>query len=85
MARITEELVMETLNGVKDPELDHSLVELGLIREIDIDGDRIHVEVQLTTPHCPFAALIERNIREALMALEGVDQVTVNRPCLGDA
>ncbi|WJW75998.1 iron-sulfur cluster assembly protein [Thiohalobacter sp. IOR34] len=85
MPQISEDEVRAALDRVQDPELSHSLVELGLIREIDIDDDRVHIELQLTTPHCPFAAQIEQSIREALLALDGVNQVSVNRLCMGDA
>ncbi len=82
---ITETEVYAALDRVQDPELAHSLVELGLIREVDVDDGRVHVEVQLTTPHCPFAAQIEASIRDALLALDGVEEVSINRPCTGDA
>ena len=85
MTTITEARVMELLDQVMDPELNHSLVELGMIRDVDIMDDQVHLEIQLTTPHCPFAAEIERRIREHLLAQPGISQVSINRPCMGDA
>lgn len=82
---ITEDRIMDILSRVMDPELNHSLVELGMVRDIDIMDDQVHLEIQLTTPHCPFAAEIERRIREALLAEPGINQVSLNRPCMGDA
>ncbi|MGA7801286.1 MAG: iron-sulfur cluster assembly protein [Gammaproteobacteria bacterium] len=84
-AVIDEERVYAALNSVMDPELNHGLVELGLIREVDVADDTIHVELQLTTPHCPFAAEIVGKVRTVLMGLEGVRTVEVSRACMGDA
>jgi ATP-binding protein involved in chromosome partitioning len=84
-AVIDEQRVYAALNGVMDPELHHGLVDLGMIRDVDIADDTIRVELQLTTPHCPFAGEIVARVRTALMELEGVRTVEVSRACLGDA
>jgi len=81
----TENQIYAILDHVMDPELNHSLVELGMIRDIDIDEGRVHVELQLTTPHCPFAGEIEQRIRTALMEMDSINEVAINRPCAGDA
>ncbi|MFA7386049.1 MAG: iron-sulfur cluster assembly protein [Thiohalobacteraceae bacterium] len=73
------------LDQVMDPELNHSLVELGMIREVDFDAGCVQIELQLTTPHCPFAGEIEHRIRSALLEMDSVDEVSINRPCAGDA
>jgi len=82
---IDEQRVYAALNGVMDPELNHGLVDLGLVREVDIEDDGIHVELQLTTPHCPFAGEIVTRVRTALLELDGVRSVEVTRACQGDA
>ncbi|MHB8455245.1 MAG: metal-sulfur cluster assembly factor [Acidiferrobacterales bacterium] len=79
---ITEERVYQALRNVIDPELRHNVVDLGFIQEIDIVGDYVHLEVQLTTPHCPFADQIVRDIRDAVTAIEGVAKVEVERTCM---
>ncbi len=79
---ITEEKVYQALRGVVDPELRHDIVELGFVHDIEIIGDYVHLDIQLTTPHCPYAEQIVRSIREAVGAIEGVAKVDVERTCM---
>lgn len=81
-ARVTEEKVYQALKNVVDPELRHDVVELGFIQDVDIIGDYVHLDIQLTTPHCPHAEQIVRSIREAVGAIEGVAKVDVERACM---
>ena len=66
----------ERLNQVLDPELGASIVELGMVGEITVDevGHAV-VRVSLTTVGCPLRAQIERDVREAALALDGVTDV----------
>ncbi len=81
----TENQIFAILDQVMDPELNHSLVELGMIRDVDFDDGRVHIELQLTTPHCPFAGEIEQRIRSALLEVDAINEVAINRPCATDA
>lgn len=78
---ITEQMVYHALRQVMDPELHHDVVELGFIQEIEILGDYVHVDIQLTTPHCPFADDIVNNIKQAVGSVKGVNKVVVERAC----
>ncbi len=80
-ATITEQMVYHALRQVMDPELHHDVVELGFIQEIEILGDYVHVDIQLTTPHCPFADDIVNNIKQAVGSVKGVNKVEVERAC----
>jgi metal-sulfur cluster biosynthetic enzyme len=60
------------LREVLDPELGLSVIELGLIRDVTIRDDELHIQIILTTPYCPYGpALIEttRSKAEQTMAL----------------
>lgn len=81
MTVVTESAVLQALSEVLDPELHHNVVELGFIQEVEIVGDRVHLEIQLTTPHCPFAEQIVTNIRTAVEKVPGVRTVDVERAC----
>jgi metal-sulfur cluster biosynthetic enzyme len=74
---VTEAQVKKALRGVKDPELNLDLVVLGLIYEIRIDGSTVDVTMSLTSPGCPVAGEILNQAREAVEALEGVEQANV--------
>lgn len=65
-AGLTEADVLTALKGVKDPDLHRDLVDLGMIRNIRIEGDTVALTVNLTTPACPLKAEIERDVRQAL-------------------
>ncbi len=82
---ITEDMIYQALKTVHDPELRHNIVDLGFIQDIDIVGDYVHIDIQLTTPHCPFADRIESMIRDAVGRVPGVVKVEVERACLKGA
>src|SRR5258708_39491825 len=70
---LTEHDVIGALKGVKDPDLHRDLVELGMIKNIQIGEGTVALTVNLTTPACPMKAQIERETREALTSRLGKD------------
>ena len=74
---VDESAVLDALRTVDDPELHQDLVSLGMVESVDIDGDRVAVEVQLTTPACPMKGQIEADVRRAVSAVAGVGTVDV--------
>lgn len=79
---VTETQVLDALRKVMDPELHHDVVELGFIQEVEIVGDYVHLDIQLTTPHCPFAERIVQQMKDAVSAVPGVQTVEVERACM---
>src|SRR5918996_869390 len=78
MATPTNEQITEALARVIDPELRRSIVELGMVRSIDVrDDGRVEVVVSLTTPGCPIRSHFERAVAENVSALDGVSSVQV--------
>src|ERR1051325_1963437 len=75
---LTNEQVTEALRPVIDPELRQSIVDLGMVRSVEIvDGGRIEVVVSLTTPGCPIRSHFQKAVVEQVSALEGVTDVAV--------
>src|SRR3954453_15680838 len=70
---LTEQDVLQALKGVKDPDLNRDLVDLGMIKDIRIGAESISLTVNLTTPACPLKAQIERSVRDALTGRLGGD------------
>ena len=68
---------MAALSTVQEPELHQDLVTLNMIRELEIDGDKVSFTVMLTTPACPLRGKIEAESRQAVMAIEGVKDVVI--------
>lgn len=64
-----EEAVREALRNVMDPELGLNVIELGLIREIDIKEERAHIVMILTTPFCPYGPWLLEEVRRAAQAV----------------
>ena len=70
---VTEAQVIDALRPVEDPELHRSIVDLGMVRDVVIDGGSVTVVVALTIAGCPLRAEIDRRVRDAVVALDGVD------------
>ena len=73
----TEAHVRAALAEVLDPEYPVSLVDLGLVRGVEIRGATVRVEVAYCSLGCPCIELIEDDIRERLLQLDDVEQVEV--------
>ena len=74
MTTVSEAEVREALRPVCDPELGVSIVDLGLVRDIEIldGGQRVDVTMTLTTPFCPEGPLIVAAAQKAVGRLPGV-------------
>ena len=81
----TEDQITEKLTQVIDPELRRSIVELGMVRSIDIHDDgRVDVVVSLTTPGCPIRSHFQNAVVQHVSELEGVNSVGVGFDVLSD-
>ena len=69
--------VLEVLRPVQDPELQKSLVELNMIRNVKVDGDKVSFTLVLTTPACPLREFIVEDCQNAVKQLPGVKTVEV--------
>ena len=71
---ITEEEVYEALEEVIDPELGLDFVSLGLVYDVDISEEDVHVKFTLTTPACPIGPQVSEQMIEFVGELEGVNE-----------
>ncbi len=53
MPQVTEEVVLEALKAVQDPDLHKDIVSLGFVKDLVIDGPKVTFKIELTTPACP--------------------------------
>jgi len=76
---VSKQQIIAALSQIKDPELDFSIVELGLVYDVRLDEaeDRVQIVMTLTTPACPLQEHFRQAITKQLMALSGVQQVEV--------
>jgi metal-sulfur cluster biosynthetic enzyme len=76
---ITVETVLDALSGVRDPEIDEPLTDLGFVDRVHVDGTHVDVQLRLPTYFCApnFAYLMAADAVKAVQALPEVDDVTV--------
>jgi metal-sulfur cluster biosynthetic enzyme len=67
-----EEEVREALRQVVDPEIGMDVIMLGLIRELDLQPDRSHIVMILTTPFCPYGPQLMEQTRRTVQEATGV-------------
>jgi FeS assembly SUF system protein len=76
--RVSEDAVIAACATVYDPEIPVNIYELGLVYTIDITDDgHVAVEMTLTAPACPSAQELPEQVREAIMAVDGVSACEV--------
>jgi ATP-binding protein involved in chromosome partitioning len=76
--------VLRALDAVLDPELHRSIVALGMVGEVRVDGAHVGVGIRLTVAGCPLKAEIQRRVSEAVAALPGVERVQVSLDTMTD-
>ena len=80
----TETEVIEALRPVQDPELHLSVVDLDMVRRVDIRDATVAVSIALTVSGCPLKAEIEQRVKAAVGALDGVERVEVELVVMTD-
>lgn len=74
----TEESVRKALRGVKDPELNLNIIDIGLVYEVEVEeSGAVHVRMTLTSPGCPAGAEIVGDVKRTVEELEGVTSCDV--------
>ncbi len=76
---VSEHQVIDALRDVHDPELGASIVDLGMVKQLEIVGPAVTVTVALTVSGCPLRHEIDNRVRSAVGGLDGVESVTVNQ------
>ena len=66
------------LRRVKDPELNLNIVDLGLIYDIHVDGQKLRIDMSLTSPGCPSGPEIMGEAEQQLRTIPGVEAVEMN-------
>ena len=73
-----KEKVIEEIKKIYDPEIPVNIYELGLIYDIAVDKKNISVKMTLTTPNCPVAESLPKEVKDSIMQLEEVDKVDLD-------
>ena len=71
------EAVIEEIQSVYDPEIPVNIFELGLVYEVKVEDDKVHVLMTLTSPNCPVAESLPMEVKQKIEALDGVSEAEV--------
>ena len=77
MSELTKDDVMEALKEVYDPEIPVNVVDLGLVYNVDVEDNEVHVEMTLTAQGCGMGPYIAQQAEWRIAEIDGVDDVNV--------
>lgn len=75
---VLETQVLDALRKVVDPDLHRDIVSLGFVKKVQIEGETVAVEVELTTPACPVKEILREQCQIAIEEIDGVSRAEVN-------
>lgn len=74
-----ENIIIEVLKTIYDPEIPVDIYELGLIYEVNVDDEKnVEIEMTLTSPNCPVAESLPKEVEDKVAEIEGVKSSKVN-------
>ena len=73
-----KEKVITEIKKVYDPEIPVNIYELGLIYDIKIKDKDVQVKMTLTTPNCPVAESLPKEVKDSIMELKEVNKVDLD-------
>ena len=74
-----KEKIITEIKKIYDPEIPVNIYELGLIYDIIIEKDNnVKINMTLTTPNCPVAESLPKQVKDNIMKIEGVSDVNLN-------
>ena len=73
-----KEKVITEIKNIYDPEIPVNIYELGLIYDIKIKDKDVQVKMTLTTPNCPVAESLPKEVKDSIMELKEVDKVDLD-------
>ena len=73
-----KEKVIAEIKKIYDPEIPVNIYELGLIYDIIVKNSEVKVKMTLTTPNCPVAESLPKEVKDSIMQLEEVDKVDLD-------
>ena len=67
--------IIDEIRKIYDPEIPVNIYELGLIYDIEVSGKKAKIKMTLTTPNCPVAESLPKEVKESAMQVEEIDEV----------
>mgnify|MGYP005727050239 FL=1 len=73
-----KEKVITEIKKIYDPEIPVNIYELGLIYNININNSEVKVKMTLTTPNCPVAESLPKEVKDSILEIDGVSKVDLD-------
>ena len=73
-----KEKIIAEIKKIYDPEVPVNIYELGLIYDVSIIEKFVKVKMTLTTPNCPVAESLPKEVKDSIMQVDGVDKVDLD-------
>mgnify|MGYP001476551102 FL=1 len=70
--------VISEIKKIYDPEIPVNIYELGLIYDVSVKDKDVSVKMTLTTPNCPVAESLPKEVKDSIIAIEGVGKVDLD-------
>ena len=71
--------IIEEIKKIYDPEIPVNIYELGLIYDIKVENkNTAKVKMTLTSPNCPVAESLPKEVKDSIMQVEGIDKVDLD-------
>jgi len=71
--------IIEEVKKIYDPEIPVNIYDLGLIYKIEVvENNKVNIDMTLTSPNCPVAESLPKEVKDNIMKIEGVSDVSLN-------
>ena len=75
--KIKEKVIAE-IKKIYDPEIPVNIYELGLIYDVSVKNKNVKVKMTLTTPNCPVAESLPKEVKDSIMEIKGIGKVDLD-------
>ena len=72
------EQVIAEIRKIYDPEIPVNIYELGLIYDVKVNNDTVKIIMTLTSPNCPVAESLPKDVKDSAMQVEGIKKVDLD-------
>ena len=70
-----KEKIINVIKKIYDPEIPVNIYELGLIYKIEVDDNKVLIEMTLTSPNCPVAESLPNSVKDNIIKIDGISDV----------
>ena len=72
------EQIIDEIKKIYDPEIPVNIYDLGLIYEVEVNEDKAKIVMTLTSPNCPVAESLPKDVKDSAMQVNGIEKVDLD-------